>query len=674
MANNKNIFANFGGFIKTLIFMLAVFCFFNTVNQADAANINLISNPSVEIICATNPSIPDMWYPEKNGNNASLLIYPVTGMNNGKGLQIQMRQRVDGWAGWFFNQTAIKQNTQYVFSDYYKSNVKSIVRAKFILNTGRYQTVGLGNPSASINWKKAEYIFTPPAGAISVSIYHLLNINGDLVTDEYYLGEKNILPEPAIITVSAPLNNAQVSGLFDISASVNNATNTSVQFLMDNANIGSVDLTAPFSINYDSALKTNGVYNIIARLYYGTGQSIVSAPISVNINNIPPPPPTPSDNLILNPSFEEMDAYGKPKNWSNSIWLSNNAQFVYPVDGYDGARAAKIVVTSYTSGDAKWYFDDVAVKAGLTYEFSDYYMSDVSSNITFRFLNNDNTYSYKGIEDLAPSATWKKYTTNITIPANAKSLTLFHIIEAVGNLAVDNYYLKVSSSTPPMPDPLYFAEGMTTLSFDDARMSQYSVAFPYMQTAGIKGTFYPHLIDMTNLGTNSFYHPVQMLEMQAAGNEFGSHTRTHAHLTALSTADMISEIAGSRSDLLAMGATPVNSFCYPYGEYNPTVMQSVKDAGYTNARSVIYGYNLRSTDKFQLFIQAVGKSATLDQIKSWIDKSKTDKTWLILMFHQIDYSGNNSGTTPEIFRGIVDYLKLTNTKVVTVGEGVGMMN
>jgi peptidoglycan/xylan/chitin deacetylase (PgdA/CDA1 family) len=446
-----------------------------------------------------------------------------------------------------------------------------------------------------------------------------------------------------------------------------------VQFLMDNANIGSIDATAPFSVNYDSTLKTNGAHTISARLFYGSGQTLDSTSITVNINNIVTPPPPPSDNLISNPSFEEMDATGQPKNWSRDIWLNNNAQFIYPVDGYGGGRAAKIVVTSYTSGDAKWFFDDVAVTPGATYEFSDYYMSNVSSNITFRFMNNDNTYSYKGIEDLSPSATWKKYTKNITIPANAKSLTLLHVIESVGELTVDNYYLKAASSTPSPTDPVYFNEGMATLSFDDARISQYTVAFPYMQTAGIKGTYYPHMIDMINPGSG-FYHPTQMLEMQVAGPEIGSHTRTHAHLTTLSPADLTSEVTGSRSDLLGMGATPVNSFCYPYGEYNATVVQAVKDAGYTNARSVLYGYNTKNTDKFVLLIQPVYASTTLADVKGWIDKAKNDKTWLILMFHQIDYTGNKNGTTPEIFKGIVDYLKSTNTKAVTIGEGVGMMN
>jgi peptidoglycan/xylan/chitin deacetylase (PgdA/CDA1 family) len=775
MENNKKNW-------KSVVFLIVIsvivsFCILLSGNIADAASDNFILNPSMETVSATNPLLPESWYTDKSGNNSSTFAYPVLGMNNSKAIQIQMRNRADGWAGWFFNAVPVKPNTQYIFSDNYKSTVKSVVRAKYTLNTGRYSTVNLGTPSLSSAWKKAEYQFTPPAGAVAVTIIHLLNKNGDLTTDDYYLGEKDAVPPPPTppsVIISTPQNNAEVSGLFDISATVANATNTSVQFMMDSAPIGTADSVAPFTIIYDSTLKINGAHTIIARLNYGSGQTMDSAAINVYISNFvpPPPPPSPSitinspqnnaqvsgsfeisasvanasntsvqfkidnanigaadtiapfaisydsnqlangahsisarlfygsgltldsspvivninnavlppppssDNLIQNPSFEEMDTSGKPKNWSTDIWQNNNAQFVYPVAGYESARAAQIIISSYTSGDAKWYFNDVAVTPGLTYEFSDYYMSDVQSNITFRFTNIDNTYSYKGIEDLSPSATWKKYTKNITIPANAKALTLLHIIESVGYLTVDNYYLKPVSTTPTPPpaDPIYFNEGMATLSFDDARMSQYLVAYPYMQTAGIKGTFYPHLIDMNNLGTNSFYHPVQMLEMQSAGHEFGSHTRTHAHLTALSPLDLNSEVFGSRSDLLTLGASPVSSFCYPYGEFNPTVVQAVKDAGYTNARSVIYGYNNKTTDKYALLIQEVGLNTTLADAKGWINQAKSNKTWLILMFHQIDNTGNKNGTTPEIFKGIVDYLMLTNTKVVTIGEGVGMMN
>lgn len=564
----------------SLFILLSAFLFTALSETALAANDNLILNPSVEISSGANPPFPQDWYANEEGNNESSFIYPVSGLNNGQAIQVQVRQRTSGWAGWSFQEVAVKPNTQYIFSDYYKSSAKSVVKIKFKLANNHYKTVDLGELTSSASWTKAEYTFTTPADTLSVTIFHLLDSDGDLSTDEYSLAEKVILP--------------------------------------------------------------------------------------------PPPPPMPNGNLIQNPSFEESDANGQPVNWLKNIWLNNNAQFIYPVAGYNSAKAAKIMISNYVSGDAKWFFADVPVEAGRTYEFSDYYLSDVKSNITFRFLTNDNVYTYKGIEDLAPTLTWKKYTKQIQIPANVKALTLFHIIESVGFLTVDEYSLK--DITVPAPNVLTFPEGMVTLSFDDARMSQYKVSFPILQAAGFKGTFYPHIIDLTDMETSSFYHPEEMLEMQAAGHEIGAHTRTHAHLASLAEPEMRNEIEGSRADLLGFGATPVNSFNYPYGEYNNMATQIVKEAGYTNARSVKSGYNLKNTDKFALLVQDVGALATIEQIKSWVDKARNDKSWLILMFHQIDYSGNKNGTTPEIFKAIVDYLASINTKVVTINEGVGLMN
>jgi glycosyltransferase involved in cell wall biosynthesis/peptidoglycan/xylan/chitin deacetylase (PgdA/CDA1 family) len=62
------------------------------------------------------------------------------------------------------------------------------------------------------------------------------------------------------------------------------------------------------------------------------------------------------------------------------------------------------------------------------------------------------------------------------------------------------------------------------------------------------------------------------------GIEFGTLGRTHADLTALSAPELTAEVVGSRNDLAELLQSPVVSFSYPYGQYNPTVVECVRGA------------------------------------------------------------------------------------------------
>ena len=122
-----------------------------------------------------------------------------------------------------------------------------------------------------------------------------------------------------------------------------------------------------------------------------------------------------------------------------------------------------------------------------------------------------------------------------------------------------------------------------------------------------------------------------------------------------------------------MGANTIKTLAYPFGDYNDSLKQMIKNAGMSSARSVDRGFNTKDTDKYALKIQQVDNTTTLDQIKTWIDQVNVSKTWLILMFHQIDYSKNQYSTTPEILQGVVNYIKSTDTPSRTITEGLSLL-
>lgn len=158
-------------------------------------------------------------------------------------------------------------------------------------------------------------------------------------------------------------------------------------------------------------------------------------------------------NLFTNPSFES-GTNGAPTGWTKDRWASNTGLFTHPVAGANGtAKAARVTITSFTNGDAKWYPAEAPITAGKTYQFSNYYKSNVETVLVARYrVNGSHTYVY--LKSLPVSASFTQNVLEITAPANATAVTIFHVINKVGFLEVDEYALQeVGADVPPPPPP-----------------------------------------------------------------------------------------------------------------------------------------------------------------------------------------------------------------------------
>jgi hypothetical protein len=93
-------------------------------------------------------------------------------------------------------------------------------------------------------------------------------------------------------------------------------------------------------------------------------------------------PLTATQNLIPNPSLENANAAQPPGpvGWKSGSWGNNSAAFSYISDAHSGLRSARIDLTTYTSGDAKWTFDWVPADGRAAYVYTDYYKSSASSD------------------------------------------------------------------------------------------------------------------------------------------------------------------------------------------------------------------------------------------------------------------------------------------------------
>lgn len=383
-----------------------------------------------------------------------------------------------------------------------------------------------------------------------------------------------------------------------------------------------------------------------------------------NLEAVTVTPPT-NSGLISNGDLESGST-NDPTNWMNGFWGTMNVAFAYPVAGFNSTRAVQITVSQFTSGDAKWYFNQVPVTPGKVYTFSDAYKSTAPTTLTVQVQNTDNSVSYYWLGSPAASANWTTFTGQFTAPDNAKFVTVFHSIAAVGTLTTDSYSFSEASGSVGA-----FPVGMVTIDFDDGYASHYQKAVPILNSAGIHASFHVITGEVGDSGSMTWK---QLTAMKAAGHEIGAHTRTHPHLPQITLAKAQTEIAGSKSDLVAHGFA-AETFVYPYGEYNDAVKQIVKNAGFIGARSVDTGFDTPTSDKFILMDQHIEKNTTVAQLQKLVDQAIANKKWVIFELHE---QMNNCGSeqycnTPATLQALVNYIKSKGVKTVTLSEGIKLM-
>ena len=92
----------------------------------------------------------------------------------------------------------------------------------------------------------------------------------------------------------------------------------------------------------------------------------------------------------------------------------------------------------------------------------------------------------------------------------------------------------------------------------------------------------------------------QLKEMKKSGHEIGSHTMTHPILSKCADSKLHTEISESRKVLQTQLDAPVESFCYPNGDFDERVLKITQTAGYTCAVTTELKANYLGDDILQL--------------------------------------------------------------------------
>jgi peptidoglycan/xylan/chitin deacetylase (PgdA/CDA1 family) len=647
------------------------------------ASTNLIANASAETANADNTA-PQNWAQGRWGDNTASFSYLSNDAHDGsRSLKVDMTSYASGDAKWYFAPVAVNGDASYDFTNYYKASVTTYVVAQIDDGNGNYSYQELAALPAASAWTKASATFTTPASAKKVTVFHVIGSVGWLQTDNFSLAA-TVAPEPSPTNLVAnPSMESSANGTSPDGWAMggwgnNSRTHT---YVTNDGHDGSKSLKTTISnyvdgdakwyftpvavsggteYTYSDYYKASVTTYVVAQIDDGNGsytyQDLAAAPASstwtqiqgsftapasaqkvtifhvINANgwlqiDSASLSATSASNLVNNPSFETADSSNNPAGWHKGNWGSNTASFSYLTTGHTGTRSAKVEISQYTNGDAKWYFAPIPVEQHKAYKFSNYYKSNAETYVTAVFRLSDGSTVYPGMATLSPSAgsDWAYYEDIISVPADAVDVTVYHVVKSVGWLTVDDYSLQ-----PYVPQG--FSEPLVTITFDDGYASAYTEALPLLQKYGLNSTQY---VVSGLIGQWNYMTEAMVKDMHAAGQEISSHTVTHADLTQLSSSELHEELSQSKAALEQLIGAPVPNMASPFGSYNANVIDAVKQY-YGSHRSVESGFNDKSSfDPYNIKVQNIGTATTTAQVQEWLAHAKETSTWLVLVYHNI---------------------------------------
>lgn len=400
-------------------------------------------------------------------------------------------------------------------------------------------------------------------------------------------------------------------------------------------------------------------------------------------------------NLAPNPSVETRSG-SRPASWVQVTAGSNRRTFAHRSGGaHAGRRYVRTTVTQRTSGVAGWAFAPVAVRAGASYSYRDYYRG--SANVLrARMTASNGSVLYRTFPASPASRGWKAGGVTFTLPRGVTRLSMERVLTTTGTLDLDDVRLTLRSlpatpkppatptpepttpepapttpaPAPTTPAPVPATSGMVSITFDDGLTSQYDNAAPVLAADGLPATFY---LISNNVGSGGYMSVSQAAALQARGHEIGSHSATHANLPSLSASALTDELAGSKAALEANFGT-IRSLAYPFGAYNATV---AAEAGkyYTTARTTDGGFNTRGAiNRTALTMHYVVTGTDAATVAGWLDQAKNSGSWVILVYHGVTQGGDQYSVTPANFAAQMAAVKASGIRAATVSAAYDAMS
>lgn len=158
------------------------------------------------------------------------------------------------------------------------------------------------------------------------------------------------------------------------------------------------------------------------------------------------------------------------------------------------------------------------------------------------------------------------------------------------------------------------------ITFDDGYLNNLTNALPVLSRHGFSSTCYAvsQQLGKTNewdfeagIAQTPLMNASHLRQWLAGGQEVGAHTRHHARLTQADVSTCMEEISLCKSELEGMMDSPVQHFCYPYGDYTADHVAMARAAGFESVTTTQRSRCQAQEDMMQLPRVPVVRSTSL---------------------------------------------------------------
>lgn len=210
---------------------------------------------------------------------------------------------------------------------------------------------------------------------------------------------------------------------------------------------------------------------------------------------------------------------------------------------------------------------------------------------------------------------------------------------------------------------------LITLWFDDGWISQYLLGGEYLRRKNLTAS----LAVVTNyIDYPGYMNWSQIKRVAYWGWEISSHSMNH-HCDIENHSDSFiqTELSKSKEILLSHGFK-INSYVAPCGKINDVIIKTAKEE-YQSLRGTYGGINkLPVSDPHSIHGISLTPSTTIKDINNLIIEARQLNGWLILIFHQIDESGDPYSISPTQFYEIVDTVEKSKIPVVVPSQALSI--
>jgi peptidoglycan/xylan/chitin deacetylase (PgdA/CDA1 family) len=276
-------------------------------------------------------------------------------------------------------------------------------------------------------------------------------------------------------------------------------------------------------------------------------------------------------------------------------------------------------------------------------------------------------YTWKVSDDISffPNNTW----TAVTLPFGSDNVTS----GTPNRSLINSFQLRIKDKSAGLI-AVYFGglsyieeplTGVVSFTFDDGYFNTYSEGRNRMDAYGFTGTVY---VIPSKIGVGGYLSLNQVKEMYASGWDISAHYGSDFSHTDQSLCEQ--QVLSVKNYLLSNGFTRgANEFAYPNGYFQEPVLSCVKKYFHSARTIVDFRETVSPADTLKLRAFLVTNTTTDVSLETVIDEAKTNKEWLILIFHHLVDSANVSTQYNVLnFTTILNYINASGIPVKTVSQ------